>query len=63
MTDGEAKLFRTVRLNIVDSLNGPEINNGVEMLQRSGRGSWLLVHTLEKEKGRGDESKGVERTG
>ena len=63
LTDGEARLLGTVRMNVVDAVNRPAIKKGIECLQRSERGSWLLVHTLDKPTGRGEEVTRAEKTG
>lgn len=34
MIDGKGKMLVTVRMNIVDALNGPSLNKGIEMLQK-----------------------------
>lgn len=55
--------MRTVRINIVGTVNLPEIKTGIEILQSFDRGSWLLVNTLEKLTVRVDEPTRAESSG
>lgn len=55
-TDGEAEMLVPIRMKTVDGVNIVGIKYGIKILGHSERGSWLLVHVLDKCVGSGTES-------
>lgn len=41
-------MLGTVLLNNVDAINRPVLKNAVQLMGRAERGSWVVVHVLEK---------------
>lgn len=57
MTDGEVRILGNVHMNTIDGINRPSLKMVSEIMLKFNRGSWILVHVLEKPETEGEEPK------